>query len=243
MSASRRSRLTRDHAEQTYIRAGELEVFRQLQRDATALDEALPDSTIAVGPFSRLRADLVVDDLGKTRGAINNLWGSQEGFRSAVMSVFLNDVSLGLDDVDQPDPEQSPTVDDWIQRWAEAEIERGPQHGMAPQNRYGLRWAAWLGLVPYGVWSDAVAAPSIEEFRAGVTHLADEVLRPAFAHFELTVAEPATIHDLAVAASSLIEGSWLNAALSPDDPIDRDRSIAARLATSLQLLVRGATAG
>ena len=43
-----------------------------------------------------------------------------------------------------------------------------------------------------------------------------------------------------VAASSAIEGFWLNAALTTRDPIGRDGTIADSLAASLRLLVRGA---
>jgi hypothetical protein len=242
MASPPRNRLTRDHASQTYIRAGELEVFRQLQRDAVALDGTMADDrAFAVGPFSRLRADGVVDELGKTRGAITNVWGSQEAFRAAVMNVFLNDVSLGIDDVHYPDPVEAATLDGWIDAWAAVEIERGPRHGMDPESRYGLRWAAWLGLVPYGIWSTAVATSSIEEFRLGAERYATDVLGPALGHFGLTLVEPTTLSDLAAAVSSTIEGTWLSSCLSAADPIGREQPIATTLATSLRLLVRGAT--
>ncbi len=234
-------RLRRSEAEETYVRAGELEVYRQLERDAAALDTSLPqERTLALGPFGRMRTDAVVDALGKTRGAINNLWGSQEAFRAAIMHLFLDDTTLGLDDIEYPDPWSCADLDQWIERWASTEIERGPRHGMVPESRYGMRWAAWLGLVPYGIWSETVAAASMHEYRAGVDHIAGTVLQPAFEHFgvELT----ADIQDLAVAASSAIEGFWLNASLTAGDPIGRDGTIAASLAASLRLLVRGATA-
>jgi len=242
MGASPRERLARVDAEETYIRAGELEVFRQLQRDGAALDATLADSrAFAVGPFARVRADVVVDDLGKTRGAINNLWGSQEAFRAAVMGVFLNDDSLGADDVRYPDPADFVTLAEWIAAWAAAEIERGPRHAMQPTNRYGLRWAAWLGLAPYGIWSETVAAASMDELRAGVDRYAKEILGPALAHFRAELAEPTTLEDLAVAAHEAIEGTWLTSCLTHDDPIGRPNPIAATLAKTLQLLVRGAT--
>lgn len=236
-------RLRRDQARETYVRAGELEVYRQLQRDAEHLDESLPNErTLALGPFGRMRTDAVVDALGKTRGAINNVWGSQEAFRAAIMHLFLDDTTLGLDDVEYPDPASCADLDEWIDRWAQIEIERGPQHRMPPEARYGTRWAAWLGLVPYGVWSETVAAASLHEFSAGVDHIRDEVLTPALEHFGVGVDDD-TMDDLAVAASSMIEGCWLNAALSPHDPAGRGGTIATTLASSLRLLVRGAHAG
>jgi hypothetical protein len=238
-----RTRLLRGDAEARYIRAGEMEVFRQLKRDALALDKSLArNQAFAVGPFARLRADVMVDELGKTRGAINNLWGSQEAFRAAVMAVFLNDTSLGLSEVEYPDPTASANVDAWIEAVAQVEIARGPHHGMPPENRYGLRWAAWLGLVPYGIWSQRVARISLEEYRLGVERYATQVLEPALEHFGLVIAKPQSVRDLATAMCSTVEGFWLNACLTADDPLGRPGSIGAALATSLRLLVRGATA-
>lgn len=239
---SKRERLARDDAEQAYIRLGELEVYRQLQRDAASLDSALEDGrAIAVGPFGRLRTEAVVDELGKTRGAINNLWGSQEAFRAAIMHLLFDDETLGRDEVTYPDPAASDSIDDWVAEWAAVEIERGPRHGMEPETRYGVRWAAWLGLVPYGIWSERVAGPSLDEYRLTVEHLAAAVLAPAFRHFGLTLATDVTVDDLAVAAAGAIEGAWLNAALTAGDPLGRPDTNVAALATTLRLLVRGAT--
>ena len=242
MGSAPRERLARVDAEETYIRAGELEVFRQLQRDGAALDATLADKrAFAVGPFARVRADVVVDELGKTRGAINNLWGSQEAFRAAVMGVFLNDDSLGAADVDTPDPANFGGLRDWVDAWAVAEIERGPRHAMQPSNRYGLRWAAWLGLVPYGIWSERIAATSMDELRSGVDRYATQILGPALAHFGAELADPTTIEDLAVAVHEAVEGTWLTSCLTADDPIGRSRPLSAALATTLYLLIRGAT--
>lgn len=238
-----RERLPRRDAEQAYLRAGELEVYRQLERDAAALDTALEnDRAIAVGPFARLRADIVVDELGKTRGAINNLWGSQEGFRAAILATFLNDTTLGVDDVAYPEPSSCRDLDEWVARWAAAEVERGPRHGMDPENRYGLRWAAWLALVPYGIWSDRVAGPSMREYRESVGH-STSLLEAALDHFGVTIVAPTTLADLAVAATSAIEGFWLNSSLTTTDPVERDGTIVTALTTTLGLLIRGATSG
>jgi AcrR family transcriptional regulator len=235
-----RQRLRRDDAESTYIRAGELEVFRQLQRDGAALDVTLADERApAVGPFSRLRTDAVADELGKTRGAFNHVWGSQEAFRAAVMADFLNDTGLGLDEAAHPDPASCHDLDEWITRWAASELERGPRHGMPPENRYGLRWAAWLGLVPYGLWSDAVAEPSLEEYRASVRHLTDDVLAPAFEHFAMALRDDTTLDDVGVAAATAIEGTWLNACLTSSDPIGRDGPLTNSLAATLRAIIRG----
>lgn len=237
-----RSRMTRGDARDAYVRAGELEVFRQLQRDGSTLDSMLADDrAMAVGPFSRLQADAVVDGLGKTRGAINNLWGNQEAFRAAIMRGFLNDATLGLDDVQYPEPGSCSDLDEWIRRWAETEIERGPRHGMDPENRYGLRWAAWLGLVPYGIWSQTIADASMDEYRAGADHLATRVLEPALGHFGVALADD-TMRELSVAASSAIEGYWLTSALTARHPMANGASLQTSLAATLRMLIRGATA-
>jgi len=237
-----RQRMPRDTAQQTYIRAGEMEVFRQLQRDATALDAtAADDRVLAVGPFGRLRTDSVVDGLGKTRGAINHLWGSQDAYRAAVMHVFLDDETLGLDEVEYPEPSAFDNVETWIAAWAAVEIERGPRHGMQPENRYGLRWATWLGLVRYGVWSDTIAAASMTEYRSSASRFASDVLEPAFGHFGLDLRPGTTLDDVAVAVASSIEGVWLSASLSEHDPLGRSQTVRETLATTLLLIVRGAT--
>lgn len=239
-----RVRLRRDDAETTYVRAGELEVFRQLQRDALALDQPRPEErapAVVVGPFARLRTDAVVDELGKSRGAVNHVWGSQEAYRAAVMDNFLNDTGIGLDEIVRPDPHDAADLDTWLDRWAAVELARGPRHGMEPESRYGLRWAAWLGLVPYGIWSDTVAAPSLDEYRASVDHIARDVLAPALRRFELVVADGLALADVALTVVSGIEGHWLNACLTDRDPLGRRAPIARSLATTLRIIVRGAT--
>ena len=66
------------------------------------------------------------------------------------------------------------------------------------------------------------------------------MLAPAFEHFGLTLTDGATLEDVALAATSAIEGCWLNAALTDRDPIGREYPIAQSLATTLGLIVRGA---
>lgn len=222
--------------------AGELEVFRQLQRDATTLDEALPDErATAVGPFARLRTEAVSDELGKTRGAINNVWGSQEAFRAAIMGSFLNDAGIGLEEIERPAPEDADDLDTWIARWVEVEATRGPSHMMEPANRYGLRWAAWLGLAPYGLWSETVATASLDEYKTSVRHIGHEVLAPAFRRFGLALVDDISLDDVAVSVVSAIEGHWLNACLTDRDPIGRRAPITRSLATTLRTIIRGAT--
>lgn len=236
-----RTRLPRDRAQKEYVRAGELEVFRQLERDARELDRALPAAApLALGPFARVQAGAVVDELGKTRGAINHLWRSQEAFRASIMADFLNDESLGMEDLAFPNPAQCRNFDDWIRRLAALEIERGPRHGAAPGPSYGFRWAAWLGLVPYGLWSEHVARASLVEFRRRVDRFSTAVIQPALEHFGLRLRRDVTLQDLVVSFVSLVEGVWLNACLTADDPIGRSQSIGDMLGRAMTLLFRGA---
>ena len=112
---------------------------------------------------------------------------------------------------------------------------------MEPENCYGMRWAAWLGLVPYGIWSDTVASASMDEYRSAIDHTANDVLAPAFERFGLELTTGTSLTDVALAATTAIEGSWLNASLTADDPAGRAGKIGRSLGTTLRLIVRGAT--
>ena len=234
MNRPLRERLDRQVAEDRYLRAGELETFKQIRRDANELDASLStESARALGPFGRMRADEVVRTLGKTRGAINNVWRSQETFRAEVMAFSLSADSqdgLGMSQTVYPDPAKHKEIDGWITELAIVELA------------YALRWASWLGLVPYGLWSEAVADASLTEYRLGVESFVSPLLQSALDHFELVLAEGTTITDLAVAVASAIEGFWLSACVSLRDPAGRPQSIEASLATCLKLLIRGAIA-
>jgi hypothetical protein len=237
-----RKRLPRQAAHQQYIQAGEMEVLRQLQRDARALDAEMPEkAALALGPFARVSAEAVLGDLGKTRGAINHLWGSQEAFRAAVMNGFLNDDTLGMESVTVPEPQDSGSVEEWIGRVAAMELARGPQHGGTPVQSYGFRWAAWLGLAPYGLWSKAVAESSLQEYRHRVGMVDEEILQPGLRHFRLRLASGVSAADLAIAFVSTVEGFWLNACLTSEDPLARKQPLVKSLTTALLILVRGAT--
>ena len=246
MNRPLRERLDRQVAEDRYLRAGELETFKQIRRDAHELDATLStERARALGPFGRMRADEVVRTLGKTRGAINNVWRSQETFRAEAMAFSLSADSqdgLGMSQTVYPDPAKHKEIDGWITELAIVELARGPRHGMEPNASYALRWASWLGLVPYGLWSEAVADASLTEYRLGVESFVSPLLQSALDHFELVLAEGTTITDLAVAVASAIEGFWLSACVSLRDPAGRPQSIEASLATCLKLLIRGAIA-
>jgi hypothetical protein len=99
---------------------------------------------------------------------------------------------------------------------------------------------AWLGLIPYGLWSKAIAEPSLDEYRHRVQIVADDLISLALAQFDLQLAKPHSLTDLASAFVTLVEGHWLNACLSPKDPVNQTRSLEAALATALKMLFAGA---
>jgi hypothetical protein len=215
-----------------------------MQRDALDLDMTIPrQGTSVVGPFARVRADEVVRSLGKTRGAINNVWKSQESFQAAVMAFSLSasaEDGLGVGGAEYRAPASFEDVDEWIGALAASELERGPHHGMEPRACYALRWAAWLGLAPYAIWSEAIATQSLTEYRLGVENYS-KLLTPALEHFGLELTNGVTLADFAVAIASTVEGFWLNACCSESDPAGRAQQLDRSLATTLLLILRGAT--
>ena len=232
---TRRPRLDRDTAVETYVHQGQLEVLEQIRRDAALLD----GEVTAVGPFSRVDPEQVARSVGKTRGAINNVWGSGAQFQNAVISQFLIDDELGLGVHEMPAPTDFQSLDDWIVALARAEIERGPTRNMKPSNSYALRWAVWLTLVPYGIWSDRIASASTREFQLGVARYVSELLSPMLDHFDRRLQPGVTIEDLATAIASQVEGAWLNTCLS-DDPLDDGVSNETRLCAAFAMLINGA---
>jgi hypothetical protein len=70
--------------------------------------------------------------------------------------------------------------------------------------------------VPYGLWSERVSAPSMEEQRQWVEKLA-AAFGDAIEHFGLELREGVVLTELAGAASSLIEGAWQNQCLTAPD--------------------------
>src|SRR5688572_28843792 len=121
-----------------------------------------------------------------------------------------------------------------------AESARGPRHGADPALDYASLWALWLSAVPYGLWSEQVSGPSMDEYRHSVERL-ERVLGGALEHFALTVREGTTLTDLAAAIASLVEGTWLNQCLTTHHPVDASQPVAALLQRSGRLLWRGAT--
>jgi hypothetical protein len=209
-------------------------VLEQIREDADRLDrESLP-----IGPFARLDANRVAAREGKTRGAISNLFGSQAALQAETMALALDAADV-IAAITYPDPSDHASSDAWLDAFLTDQSARGPQHSAEPALDYATLWALWLSAVPYGLWSERVAGPSVEEHRQWVAQL-EQVLGRAVDHFELRLRAGTTVNDLACAMASLVEGAWLNQCLTDRHPSEPSAPIAETLLRSGRLLWRGA---
>ena len=234
-SPQTRSTLSKDEARQRYVEVGELAVLEQVRRDARLLD----DWALAVGPFTRLDANSVAAGDGKTRGAITNLFGSQAAFQTETMAHVLSSTDW-IERIEYPEPSDFATAEDWVDALLLGESARGPLHGDEPAVTYATLWALWLSAVPYGLWSEQVSTPSLEEQLQMLRGLED-ALQAALDNFGLTLRDGTTVADLASAIASLTEGVWLNQCLTRTHPSDPSQPIAELLRRSGRLLWAGAT--
>ena len=209
--------------------------LEQIKKDSETLDHF----SIAVGPFARVDANVVAAREGKTRGAITNLFGSQASFQAATMALALYSRDW-IEQIQYPAPDDYPDVGAWLDAFFTAESERGPQMGAEPSINYGSVWALWLSAVPYGLWSEHVRRPSMEEHAQWLEKLG-QVLQDAMQRFATALREGVTVRDLASAFANLIEGVWLNQCLTTRNPSDDSEPIAASLRRSGQFLWLGAT--
>jgi AcrR family transcriptional regulator len=240
MAKRRRSLLPPEEARQRYIRAAEAVLLEQIQVDAGRLDRQDDARREAVGPFAKLNAEQVAARVdGKSRGAITNLFKSQRQFQLEAMALVLEDPAV--DTFALPDPRAFDDADVWIGAVAAAESERGPLHDMDPIVGYALSWGLWLSQVPYGIWSEHIAGPSMHEFRRSADRLEADCVRPALEHFSLEVRPPWTAADLAAALNSLVEGLWLNQCLSREHPTRSGAPVVDAARDALTMLWRGAT--
>jgi AcrR family transcriptional regulator len=230
-----RSTLPKPAARQRYIEIGELVVLEQIRNDAERLDT----ERIAVGPFASLDANLVAALDGKTRGAITNLFGSQAAFQAETMALAL-EAGDWIERLEYPAPSDFPTVETWLDALLGGESARGPVHGSEPRVDYGFLWALWLSAIPYGLWSEQIRQPSMEEHVLWLGRLS-EVIEAAIRHFDVDLRDGTTVDDLAVAFAGLIEGSWLNQCLTTRHPTDPSEPIATVMRRSGHMLWRGAT--
>jgi hypothetical protein len=234
MPPPRRSTLSRSAARQRYVEIGELAVLQQIQRDSQALDQ----SAIAVGPFARLDANAVAAEDGKTRGAVTNVFGSQAAFQVATMELALS-ASDWIAAIEYPRPADFDTAELWVDAFFEQESARGPRHGAEPAIDYASLWALWLSAVPYGLWSESVGAPSLEEHAEWTGHLS-ELLEDVLDHFHRKLHDGVSIQDLASAIENLVEGAWLNQCFTTRHPLDESEPVSTALVRAGRLLWRGA---
>jgi hypothetical protein len=231
-----RSRLPRDEARRRYAEMGQHTALQQIKRDAEALDRR----AIPVGPFARLDAGAVAERDGKTRGVISHLFGNQAAFQAETMERAL-DAGDWIEQLELPAPADHPDAAGWVDALFAAESARGPHHGARPQIDYGSLWALWLSTVPYGLWSERISAPSMEEHRQWIARLED-AFAEAIEHFGLRLRDGVALADLAGGAASLIEGAWLNQCLTTSHPSEPGEPSDAFLRRSGRLLWDGATA-
>ncbi len=240
MTQGRRSLLKPEDARKRYIRVAEKVLLEQIQSDARLLDRDDDGRRTAVGPFAKLNAERVAASAdGKSRGAITNLFKSQRQFQLQTMALVLEDPEVDV--FIPPDPQAFDDPVEWIEAVATAESARGPLHEMEPAVGYGLGWALWLSQVPYGVWSERIAAPSMHEWRHSAERLESDCVRPALAHFSLEIRPPWNSLDLAAAMASLVEGLWLNQCLSHEHPTRAGVPTAQASRSAIRMLWQGAT--
>jgi AcrR family transcriptional regulator len=240
MTTRHRSPLSPEEGRKRYIRAAETILLEQIELDARRLDREDDERRVAVGPFAKLNAEQVAASAeGKSRGAITNLFKSQRQFQLQAMALVLEDPEVDIFVLPDPAGFDDPVA--WIDSVAVAESARGPLHGMEPSVGYGLNWALWLSQVPYGIWSEHIAKPSMREFRHSAERLESEGVRPALEQFSLEVRPPWTARDLATAMNSLVEGLWLNQCLSRDHATRVGAPAAQAARDALRMLWQGAT--
>jgi hypothetical protein len=230
-----RSTLPRHEARLRYIAIGELVALEQIKTDSEELDSG----SVAIGPFARLDANAVAARDGKTRGVITNLFGSQAAFQAETMALALSAADL-IQQIEFPRPEDHPSADEWVDAFFLGESGRGPAHGAEPAAGYSALWVLWLSAVPYGLWSESIAGPSVDENRTWIARL-EGVFEGAIDHFGLTLRPGTTVGDLAVAVAGMVEGLWLNQCLTTRHPTDPSEPIATAMLRSGRLLWRGAT--
>jgi hypothetical protein len=231
-----RSALAKPDARRRYVEIAELVVLEQIRHDAQLLDGG---GSIAVGPFARLDASSVAAKDDKTRGAITNLFGSQAAFQSATMALALS-ASGEIQEVTFPKPEDFSSAENWLDAFLVEQSARGPHHGAEPALGYASLWTLWLSAVPYGLWSEKISGPSLDEHVQWVERV-QHALRMTLDHFGMDLRVGTTINDLACAIASMIEGVWLNQCLTTSHPCDPKEEISTVLRRSGRLLWRGAT--
>lgn len=170
---------------------------------------------------------------------ISNLFGSQAAYQAETMALALS-AGDWIEQIEYPTPSDFADADEWLDSLFTGESARGPLQDGEPIVNYANLWALWLSAVPYGLWSEEISRPSMEEHVRWLNKL-QQVLEGAIDHFGLALREGTTVNDLACAFASMIEGVWLNQCLTTRHPSDPSEPIATVLRRSGPLLWLGAT--
>lgn len=145
-----------------------------------------------------------------------------------------------IERIELPDPAAYGSAGEWVDALFAGESERGPRHDAEPEAAYGFLWALWLSAVPYGLWSERISDPSMDEHAQLVCKL-EAAFAGALERFGVTLRDGTTVNDLACASASLVEGVWLNQCLTNRHPFDSGEPIGTVLRRGGRMLWRGAT--
>jgi hypothetical protein len=218
-----RTRLARDVARRTYLDAARRLIFHGWRADAEALDAALADPSLEVpiiGPLQHLDAETVAAAVGKTRGAINNIWGSQQRFLLDVLQESLAEIDTGFstDLLGTIDPTLLPRdLESAVKLLTELEVARAPRPGLDPDgDHYTLHWLLIVSTTMYAVWSETIRLPARDGWNAALRNLADELYKPVLALYGVRVRPPLTEYDLAMMVSNITTGAFVQHALDPE---------------------------
>ena len=155
---------SQDEARLRYVEMGELAALEQIKRDSEALDRR----SLAVGPFARLDAGAVAARDGKTRGVITHLFGSQAAYPGRDDGARTRRRRLDR-------AARVPARDFRRRRVGGGVLRRRvgarARARRAPEVDYAALWVLWLSTVPYGLWSERVSTPSMEEYVQSVEKL------------------------------------------------------------------------
>lgn len=239
----RRDRLPPGEARLRYIVLGERVLIEHVRRQAEELD-ASGEAVEPLGLYAALDASEVAARVGKTRGAINNVFGSQRAFQAATMLLSIEDFldAGGMDEAVYPHPADFADSEQWILAIARIEAARGPRRRHEDPSVFAMRWLLWLTMVPYGVWSERVRRDGVEDFANWAERLEQEVLLPALDHFGLEMRPPLRAVDLAVAIANLTEGLWISQALTDEHRLEPALAVDDAARNAFLMLWRGATA-
>ena len=178
-----RSTLPRDEARRRYVEIGQLAALEQIKRDSEALDRR----SIAVGPFARLDAGAVAEprrqdarrDLEPVRQP-GRLPGRDDG--AGARRGRLDRAARAT-----PRPPTIPTPAPGSTRCSPPSRRAGRSRARRPKVDYAALWALWLSAVPYGLWSERISEPSMEEHVQWVERL-EQRFGEAIEHFGLQAA-------------------------------------------------------